>query len=277
MDSILSLLTRLPSFKPQVTPVTLKEADLYTRGDLARLNAALRSAQQRYDRESELYLEVVRGYRHVTDVSANVQRGPGPFLHSFEREAQELPIALRWLKWYWYCRVRSLAMRLLAILLAAFSIGILVSEATISDDMPNLSLVCWLLLAVRGNKFLLEMVVYLCLLYTCACANFALFKLGKFSFYLLVPRHTPPFSLLSNALLACRFSVSIAYNFMQAMALPESTSDLYPDVTNTVFYKTLGTLYYKWGVARMRMWWYGVWYKTVLTLLMIKFNEKCFT
>lgn len=89
-------------------------------------------------------------------------------------------------------------------------------------------------------RFLLEVTCYLCLLYTCACANFALFKLGQFSFYLLVPRHTPPFSLLSNALLACRFSVSISYNFMDAMALPENSGIRHPDVQNSEFYNVLG-------------------------------------
>ena len=42
--------------------------------------------------------------------------------------------------------------------------------------------------------------------YPCLCAWYAIYKLGRFSFYLLVPRHTSPYSLLANAMLMCRFA-----------------------------------------------------------------------
>jgi len=40
----------------------------------------------------------------------------------------------------------------------------------------------------------------------CFCAYYSLFRLGMFSFYQLVPRHTDSFSLLVNAALTCRYS-----------------------------------------------------------------------
>ena len=42
--------------------------------------------------------------------------------------------------------------------------------------------------------------------YMCFCAYYSLFRLGMFSFYQLVPRHTDSFSLLVNAALTCRYS-----------------------------------------------------------------------
>ena len=47
-------------------------------------------------------------------------------------------------------------------------------------------------------------------------------RMGQFKFYLLVPRHTPAYSLLANAMLMCRFAPPLAFNFMAAMAMPPS-------------------------------------------------------
>lgn len=47
-------------------------------------------------------------------------------------------------------------------------------------------------------------------------------RMGQFSFYLLVPRHTPAYSLLANAALCCRFGPPLAFNFMAALAMPPS-------------------------------------------------------
>ena len=46
--------------------------------------------------------------------------------------------------------------------------------------------------------------------------------MGQFKFYLLVPRHTPAYSLLANAMLMCRFAPPLAFNFMAAIAMPPS-------------------------------------------------------
>jgi len=65
-------------------------------------------------------------------------------------------------------------------------------------------------------------------------AYYALFKLGRFGFYLLVPGHTNAYSLLTNALLMCRFAPPLAFNFMAALAMPASKHDERFDVTETV-------------------------------------------
>ena len=50
--------------------------------------------------------------------------------------------------------------------------------------------------------------------YMCFCAYYSLFRLGMFSFYSLVPRHTDSFSLLVNAALVCRYSAPLSLNFL---------------------------------------------------------------
>lgn len=47
-------------------------------------------------------------------------------------------------------------------------------------------------------------------------------------YFMLVPRHTSPHSLLMHATLMCRFAAPLAFNFMIAIALPYSTD---PDVS----------------------------------------------
>ena len=71
--------------------------------------------------------------------------------------------------------------------------------------------------------------------YPCLCSYYAIYKLGRFSFYLLVPRHTSPYSLLANAMLMCRFAPPLAFNFMAGIALPPGKSySPGRDVTETV-------------------------------------------
>ena len=71
--------------------------------------------------------------------------------------------------------------------------------------------------------------------YPCLCAYYGIYKLGRFSFYLLVPRHTSAYSLLANAMLMCRFAPPLAFNFMAGIALPPSKSySPGRDVTETV-------------------------------------------
>ncbi len=71
--------------------------------------------------------------------------------------------------------------------------------------------------------------------YPCLCSYYAIYKLGRFSFYLLVPRHTSAYSLLANAMLMCRFAPPLAFNFMAGIALPPGKSySPGRDVTETV-------------------------------------------
>lgn len=56
--------------------------------------------------------------------------------------------------------------------------------------------------------------------YACVAAYYALYKAGRFSFYLLVPRHTPAYSLCANAMFVARFAPPLAFHYIYALALP---------------------------------------------------------
>ena len=55
--------------------------------------------------------------------------------------------------------------------------------------------------------------------YILATCWFSMFKLKIFSVYIMVPGHTPSNSMLMNAMLLCRLTAPIAFNFMM-IAMP---------------------------------------------------------
>ena len=78
--------------------------------------------------------------------------------------------------------------RAVSILLAMFSLCIVLAEATISGSLPNMSVFSRVLHHTAQNQFVTELLTFLFLCYPCLCAYYAIFKLGRFNFYLLVPR-----------------------------------------------------------------------------------------
>ena len=80
------------------------------------------------------------------------------------------------------------ACRALAVLLGLYSLAVVVAEATITPALPNMSIFSQTLSRVAHNTIACEMLCFLFLIYPCCAAYFAIYKLGRWSFYLLVPR-----------------------------------------------------------------------------------------
>lgn len=80
------------------------------------------------------------------------------------------------------------ACRALAVLLGLYSLAVIVAEATITPALPNMSVFSQTLRRVAHNPIACEMLCFLFLIYPCCAAYFAIYKLGRWSFYLLVPR-----------------------------------------------------------------------------------------
>ena len=60
--------------------------------------------------------------------------------------------------------------------------------------------------------------------YILATCWFSMFKMKIFSVYIMVPGHTPSNSMLMNAMLLCRLTAPIAFNFMM-IAMPMTQDD----------------------------------------------------
>lgn len=218
------------------------DLDYFDRQDLGRLRRKLRNAVQRFQREREVYLELVLSYIDVEDVIRNTERGPGPFQSSVAARTELLPQWAGSLQWWWRCRLAKWAIRALAVFAAALSVAVVLAEATISPKLPNLSIFSRALHGVEQSQAWTEVLCCLSLAYPIGAAYYGLYKMGQFSFYLLVPRHTPPYSLLANAALCCRFGPPLAFNFMAAIAIPPSPEHSWRDVTDSVFYDEFGRI-----------------------------------
>ncbi|GAB4813329.1 hypothetical protein N2152v2_000375 [Parachlorella kessleri] len=234
MDTVLALANR-SSFRldPSTEIPDESELDYFDKHDLARLRRLVKAALKDYEREKALYVETVQAYLRVEEILDRLDSG---------RLAPPDASLKERLAWVWRCHLHYWAFRLAAVLCACCSLSILVAEATISGVLPNTSLVSLALHRTGGNQFATELLCLLCLAYPCACAYYAIYRLGQFSFYRLVPRHTDAYSLCYSALLMTRFAPPLAFNFMAAVAMPASSSHSARDVTDTAFYRIFGEL-----------------------------------
>ncbi|KAK9828293.1 hypothetical protein WJX74_007473 [Apatococcus lobatus] len=133
--------------------------------------------------------------------------------------------------------LRPWVRKLLALLLASLSAVVVWSEATIgSGRHPDLSPFSLAVHAGHLGEVGTQLLVMIPLAYMCAANYYSIFKLGMFSFYLLVPHATQPASLLLNASLVCRFITPLCYNFLHVirMHVPEA------DGQATVFSQKMG-------------------------------------
>ena len=147
------------------------------------------------------------------------------------------------IEWWWKCRAQPLALRVASVLFGVFSALVVWSECTMwTTQAMNLSDVSPFSALVRtaassGSDGGIHVAVMIPLGYMVYCAQYSLFRLGMFSFYQLVPRHTDSFSLLLNAALTCRYSAPLSLNFIMLVhSLQETgrettfTSKMYENV-----------------------------------------------
>ncbi|CAD7703192.1 unnamed protein product [Ostreobium quekettii] len=240
MDKIERMMERVDEVAPEEVDLEKEDVDLdyFTRQDLGELRRQLRQAIEGFEREKERYLQLVRTYFRVHDVLQNIDRVGSGFV-SYTRT--DSPGHLSRLEWWWKCRLQGWSMQCLAVALCFVSGAVVVAEVGISDRLPNLSLFSMALTRVADKDLMVLAVSFLSFMYLCICTYYTLFKLGQFSFYLLVPRHTSPYSLLTNALFMARFSFPLAYNFLAAIAMPAGKSADEPDLQQTEFYRVLGS------------------------------------
>ena len=238
MDIIVSMLDRVPGFEPQQTEEDDEDIqlDTNTRQGLGILRQRLRKGIEGYYRERQRYLSIVAEYLHLHETMQNRGRRGMPFVYLDDRKVSLL--GRHW-AWWWRCGIKPMSHRMLALITGILSLLIVLAEVTIADYIPNLSVFAQVLQALDSNEVALIAVTFLILFYAMACMYYTLVRLGRFSFYRLVPKHTAPFSLASNALLLCRFVCSLCFNFFTAVALPIK-DDTEESVEQTEFWDTIG-------------------------------------
>ena len=128
----------------------------------------------------------------------------------------------RQLEWAWKCRLQPVCARLGALALALLSATVVYSQVTLAAGcaQPNFSLFSAI---VHYNQEcdkpvwtpLLDALVLLPLTYICLSTLYGLFKVQIFSTYVLTKGASDGYSMLTCALLMCRLSSPIAYNFLR--------------------------------------------------------------
>jgi len=133
-------------------------------------------------------------------------------------------------------------LRISSLCLYFLSACIVLAQLTIYEGLP-----LWLkkispLKAIIGlmepNLMLIQITCLGLIGYILATCWFSMFKMKIFSVYIMVPGHTPSNSMLMNAMLLCRLTAPIAFNFMM-IAMPMTQDDAV-DVRQTTFYKEFG-------------------------------------
>ncbi|GMH32963.1 hypothetical protein BSKO_00797 [Bryopsis sp. KO-2023] len=198
---------------------------------LASLRKRVQNAMDGFEGAKAQYMVRVTRAFELSDICLKRQSG-----YSTEQD----PLGQSWLHsayWQFRCVLKPVARRVLAVLLAALSVIVVWSEVTIAlERKPDLSPFS-LLIRDTKKEWPVYLVVLFPLAYMSFCTYHSLFSLGALKFYQLIPGATPPFSLLLNGALLCRFAAPLAYNFLHIIRMNRSFNG-----RTTVFTKQMGAM-----------------------------------
>ncbi|KAM9734443.1 G-protein coupled receptor-associated protein LMBRD2B-like, partial [Menidia menidia] len=130
-------------------------------------------------------------------------------------------------EWYWECVFRRWFRRLLALVLAGFSLAVVWSEVTFFSTRPVLSLFAVLLqLAERDYNYLyIEISCFVTIFYLCTCVFSTVFRIRVFNYYYLAPHHqTDAYSLQFSGMLFCRLTPPLCLNFLGLIHMDSAIS-----------------------------------------------------
>ncbi|XP_077980885.1 G-protein coupled receptor-associated protein LMBRD2-like [Glandiceps talaboti] len=155
----------------------------------------------------------------LEDVDKNAD-GDRYFVHTFSSNPRRGVIGAIYtpkMEWYWKIVCKPWTLRILAILLATFSLAVIWSEVTFFNKNPILSLFAIFvdLAASNYNYFYIELASFLTIAYMSVCAYYPIFKIRVFNYYYLADHHqTDENSLLFSAILLCRLTPPLCLNFL---------------------------------------------------------------
>ena len=239
-------------FKLHEEDLEFEYADVHQLGLLRR---EVRKAQESYSREQSRYLSLLKKafiQVYKADVSSprnSAYQSEGELLLASERASAASP-SLQNAFHAWMKKSQSsfgkyllpIGLRVFSLCLFFLSTCIVLSQLTIYEGLPvwlkRISPLKLFIDLMEPNLTLIQITCLGFLAYILGTCWFSMFKLKVFSIYVMVPRHTPPTCLLMNAMLLCRLTAPIAFNFIM-IAMPP-TQDTLVDVRQTTFYDEVG-------------------------------------
>ncbi|XP_044287117.1 G-protein coupled receptor-associated protein LMBRD2 isoform X1 [Varanus komodoensis] len=192
-----------------------------TEKSLAKLHKQVIYSVQRHRRTQVQWQILLEQAFYLEDVAKNETSATHQFVHTFQSQEPENKI-IQYLytptvEWYWECLLRPWFHRILAIILATFSIIVVWSECTFFSPKPVLSLFAVFIQLARDNYnyFYIEIACFFTIFFLSICVYSTVFRIRVFNYYYLASHHqTDAYSLLFSGMLFCRLTPPLCLNFL---------------------------------------------------------------
>ena len=203
---------------------------------MAKLHRRLKASRTQYQRA---LVRLPRAVYSAIELSDRRTAGAsGSFGSRFESTLSRPSGALRdgalyrQLEWVWKCRLAPLVARLAALLLALMSATVVYSQVTIAAGCGKWNLFSQIVhYGHQCDKVVwapfAHVLVLLPLMYICWATLFGLFKIEVYSTFVLTKHASDGYSMLTCALLMCRLSPVIAYNFLRITCVDDGRCSSY--------------------------------------------------
>ncbi|XP_030322623.1 LMBR1 domain-containing protein 2 isoform X2 [Calypte anna] len=188
---------------------------------LVKLHKQVIYSVQRHRRTQVQWQILLEQAFYLEDVAKNETSATRQFVHTFHSQEPENKI-IQYLytptvEWYWECLLRPWFYRVLAVVLATFSVIVVWSECTFFSTKPVLSLFAvFIQLAEKTYNYIyIEMACFLTIFFLSICVYSTVFRIRVFNYYYLASHHqTDAYSLLFSGMLFCRLTPPLCLNFL---------------------------------------------------------------
>uniref|UniRef100_A0A8C4WKG5 LMBR1 domain containing 2 n=1 Tax=Gopherus evgoodei TaxID=1825980 RepID=A0A8C4WKG5_9SAUR len=198
---------------------------------LVKLHKQVIYSVQRHRRTQVQWRILLEQAFYLEDVAKNETSATRQFVHTFQFQESENRITRYFytptVEWYWECLLRPWFCRILAVVLATFSVIVVWSECTFFSTKPVLSLFAvFIQLAERTYNYMcIEMACFLTIFFLSICVYSTVFRIRVFNYYYLASHHqTDAYSLLFSGMLFCRLTPPLCLNFLGLTHMDSSIS-----------------------------------------------------
>ncbi|NXS35829.1 LMBD2 protein, partial [Pomatostomus ruficeps] len=174
---------------------------------LAKLHKQVIYSVQRHRRTQVQWQILLEQAFYLEDVAKNESSATRQFVHTFHSQEPENKIIQYFytptVEWYWECLLRPWFYRVLAVVLATFSVIVVWSECTFFSTKPVLSLFAvFIQLAEKTYNYIyIEMACFLTIFFLSICVYSTVFRIRVFNYYYLASHHqTDAYSLLFSGM-----------------------------------------------------------------------------
>ncbi|XP_038599777.1 G-protein coupled receptor-associated protein LMBRD2 isoform X1 [Tachyglossus aculeatus] len=215
--------------------------------NLVKLHKQVIYSVQRHRRTQVQWRILLEQAFYLEDVAKNETSATHQFIHTFQsREPENRFIQYFYsptIEWYWECLLRPWFYRILAIVLATFSVIVVWSECTFFSTRPVLSLFAvFIQLAEKTYNYIyIEMACFLTIFFLSICVYSTVFRIRVFNYYYLASHHqTDAYSLLFSGMLFCRLTPPLCLNFLGLTHMDSSIS--HQDTQPTAYTSIMGSM-----------------------------------